>query len=198
MQHLLSRYQAVNGLRRYVDRFTCSLSQTTQPASTSEPTEEYRTQRKPIYSLPFYGATDTELENLSDNMVEKAVKSYGGLLRKKDSISMWRERLRGLTNASHRPNQLTIEGVVVSDKMAKSVVVAARRRAFSSKYEKHFFKTRRFMAHDEFDLCREGDRVLIRSCRMLSKRKTHVVVQNFGDQTKAEVDSRKIVLEPDD
>lgn len=36
------------------------------------------------------------------------------------------------------------------------------------------------MAHDEFDLCREGDRVIIRSCRLMSRCKAHVVVQNFG------------------
>lgn len=47
------------------------------------------------------------------------------------------------------------------------------------------------MAHDEFDLCREGDRVVIRSCRLMSRSKAHVVVQNFGSRTGAEGDDRE-------
>lgn len=79
--------------------------------------------------------------------------------------------------------------------MDKSVVVAARRAAYAKRIQKSYFKTRRFMAHDEMNLCREGDRVVIKSCRLLSKRKSHVVVQNFGDATRPGVDDRKIVLE---
>ena len=44
------------------------------------------------------------------------------------------------------------------------------------------------MAHDEFDLCREGDHLIIQSCRPLSKQKSHVVVQNYGDNTRSEAD----------
>ena len=85
----------------------------------------------------------------------------------------------------------------MSDKMNKSVVIAARRPRFSEKYEKMYFKTRRFMAHDEQNLCKEGDRVIIRSCRKLSRHKAHVVVQNFGDQTAIGPDNRKVVLKLD-
>lgn len=103
-----------------------------------------------------------------------------------------------MTAASYRPSQLTIQGVVVSNKMDKSVVVAARRRAYVSKLQKHYFKTRRFMAHDEPNLCREGDHVVIRSCRLMSKRKSHIVVQNYGDPTRSGADERSIVLPDDD
>eukprot|EP00171_Calliarthron_tuberculosum_P019339 IDg19339t1 len=65
--------------------------------------------------------------------------------------------------------------------MDKSVVVAARRRCYEPKLQLKYWRTRRFMAHDELNLCREGDRVIIRSCRPLSKRKAFVVVENFGD-----------------
>lgn len=176
------RFQSVS---RYLS--TSSRSAGTQPA--------YRTQQTPVYTLPFYGATDAELSELSDNLVKNAVKSYGGLLRKTDEMGVIRERLRKLTDANYLPSLLTIEGVVVSDKMNKSVVVAARRKAYSSKLRISYLKTKRFMAHDEFDLCREGDRVIIRSCRPLSRRKAHVVVQNFGDKTRVEADSRQIVVE---
>lgn len=119
-------------------------------------------------------------------------------MRPVDTEDVLRDRLRVLTHADYRPSLLTISGVVVSDKMNKSVVIAARRKAYSSKLGLAYLKTRRFMAHDEFDLCREGDRVVIRSCRPLSKRKAFVVVQNFGDLTRVGADERGIVFEGED
>lgn len=157
--------------------------------------DDYRTQRKPTYTLPYYGATDEEIDFLSDEKAKQALKVYGGLVRKGDTGKDWRLRLRKITRSWLRPKQLTISGVVVSDKMFKSVVVAAERPRFSKKYEVGFTKTRRFMAHDELNLCREGDEVTIRSCRPLSKRKAHVVVRNFGDKLRCGTDDRKIVLE---
>jgi len=127
--------------------------------------------------------------------VEQALRAYGGLIRERDEPDVLRDRLRSLTRADYRPSQLTIEGVIVSDKMDKSVVVAARRKAFSTKLRVAYQKTARFMAHDELNLCREGDRVVIRSCRLMSKRKSHVVVKNFGDKTRAETDDRKVVID---
>lgn len=165
-----------------------------QSTILARPQPKYRTQAKPAYTLPYYGASDDTLTDLPDNTVVAALKSYGGLIRKDDGTEVLRERLRALTHAEFRPSLLTIEGVVVSNKMNKSVVVAARRKAYSSKLRMSYLKTRRFMAHDEFDLCREGDRVVIRSCRPLSRHKMHVVVQNFGDKTRAEPDKREIIL----
>jgi len=84
--------------------------------------------------------------------------------------------------------------VVVSNKMDKSVVIASRRKAYAPKIKLQYWRTRRFMAHDELDLCREGDRVVIRSCRPLSKRKAFVVVKNFGDPTRLGEDHRAQVV----
>ena len=84
---------------------------------------------------------------------------------------------------------------MISDKMNKSVVVAVRRRKYVSKIKVWYEKTRRFKAHDERDLCREGDRVVIRSCRPLSKEKSHVVVVNFGDDRRAGKDERKVEVD---
>lgn len=193
MQGLICQRSLLVGVQRRLDSAVRWMCQAT--ISSQEERPDYITQPKPAYTLPFYGATDEELNQLSDNTARLALKSYGGLIRKTDEIDQLRERLRALTNASHRPSLLTIEGVVVSDKMNKSVVVAARRHAYSSKLQKAYLKTRRFMAHDELDLCREGDRVIIRSCRHMSKRKSYVVVKNFGDKTRVEEDDRKIVLE---
>lgn len=176
-------------------RLSSTLRRLCQASAASEERPAYVTQPKPTYTLPFYGASDEVLQGLSNGMVRKALQAYGGLIRKTDEDTELRERLRRVTNASYRPSQLTMEGVVVSDKMNKSVVIAARRSAYSTKIRMPYLKTRRFMAHDEFDLCREGDRVVIRACRNMSKRKSHVVVQNFGDKQRTTKDDRKIVLD---
>lgn len=148
--------------------------------------------RRAVYRLPLYGADESVIQTLPDEMVDKALRMYGGLMRKYDEAGERRDRLMRLTRAFFRPKQLTIEGVVVSDKMDKSVVVVARRPAYAKKLRLKYYKTRRFMAHDELNLCREGDCVVIRSCRPLSKHKSHVVVENFGDGTPVEKDGRKI------
>ncbi|CCH66121.1 SSU ribosomal protein S17p (S11e) [Richelia intracellularis HM01] len=62
-------------------------------------------------------------------------------------------------------------GLVVSDKMQKTVVVAVENRAPHSKYGKIMVKTRRYKAHDEENSCRVGDRVRIQETRPLSKTK---------------------------
>ncbi|QDZ40115.1 30S ribosomal protein S17 [Euhalothece natronophila Z-M001] len=62
-------------------------------------------------------------------------------------------------------------GVVVSNKMQKTVVVAVENRAPSRKYGKTVVTTKRYKVHDENNDCNEGDRVRIRETRPLSKQK---------------------------
>lgn len=62
-------------------------------------------------------------------------------------------------------------GLVVSDKMQKTVVVAVENRSPHPKYGKIVVKTKRFKAHDPENKCQEGDRVRIRETRPLSKTK---------------------------
>ena len=62
-------------------------------------------------------------------------------------------------------------GVVVSDKMQKTVVVAVETRSAHPKYGKIVVRTRRYKAHDEENQCKVGDRVRIRESRPLSKTK---------------------------
>lgn len=149
---------------------------------------------KPAYTLPHYGAPDSLLASLSEIQVRQCLRSYGGLIRDKDDVSVLRTRLRKLTRADYGVKQLTMKGVVTSDKMQKSVVVAVKRPAYSTKLKKRFFKTKRFMAHDEFDLCREGDQVVIRNCRLMSRRKAFVVVENYGDRKWVGEDERAMRL----
>jgi small subunit ribosomal protein S17 len=76
------------------------------------------------------------------------------------------------TNESNTPGRRTTKlGVVVSNKMQKSVVVAVENTVMSGMYQKYIKRTSRFMAHCENNDVNVGDRVLIEETRPLSKRK---------------------------
>lgn len=62
-------------------------------------------------------------------------------------------------------------GVVVSDKMEKTIVVSVERLKQHSMYDKYMKRTSRFMVHDEDNEAREGDIVRVISTRPLSKKK---------------------------
>ncbi len=68
-------------------------------------------------------------------------------------------------------------GLVVSDKMTKTVVVAVENRSPHPKYGKIIVRTKRYKAHDEENQCKEGDRVRILETRPLSKTKRWKVVE---------------------
>ncbi len=68
-------------------------------------------------------------------------------------------------------------GLVVSDKMQKTVVVAVENRAPHPKYGKIVVKTQRYKAHDEENKCKIGDRVRIQETRPLSKTKRWQVTE---------------------
>jgi len=69
------------------------------------------------------------------------------------------------------------EGVVVSNKMMKSIVVAVESKLKHPKYGKFLKKTSRFMAHDEKEECQIGDKVKIMETRPLSKNKCWRLVE---------------------
>lgn len=65
----------------------------------------------------------------------------------------------------------TLQGVIVSDKMAKTVVVAVSRLVKHPKYKKYYKVTKRYKAHDEKGEYHTGDKVAIQETRPLSKEK---------------------------
>jgi small subunit ribosomal protein S17 len=69
-----------------------------------------------------------------------------------------------------------MQGVVVSDKMDKSVVVIVERRTQHPLYKKFIRRSKKYVAHDENNTCKEGDVVQIKECRPISKRKNWEVV----------------------
>ncbi len=68
-------------------------------------------------------------------------------------------------------------GVVVSNKMQKSIVVAVARKVKHPMYGKFVNKTTKFTAHDELNSCNEGDKVRIQETRPLSKNKCWRLVE---------------------
>lgn len=75
---------------------------------------------------------------------------------------------------SHRK---TREGLVVSDKMAKTVVVAVEDRVKHPRYAKVLRRTNKLHAHDELNECGVGDRVLLMETRPTSASKRWRVVR---------------------
>lgn len=72
-------------------------------------------------------------------------------------------------------NRRKMTGVVVRDKMDKTVVIEVEKFLKHPKYHKYLRTKKRYKAHDEKNECRVGDRVLIMESRPLSKEKRWVV-----------------------
>ena len=70
-----------------------------------------------------------------------------------------------------KSNRKTIKGVVVSNKMDKTIVVRAERLVKHPAFHKYIRRYVRYKAHDEQNLCNVGDLVLIVETRPLSKEK---------------------------
>jgi small subunit ribosomal protein S17 len=64
-----------------------------------------------------------------------------------------------------------LQGVVVSDKGEKTVLVLVERRVMHPIYKKYIKRSKKYAAHDETNACKTGDSVRIRECRPMSKRK---------------------------
>jgi small subunit ribosomal protein S17 len=71
----------------------------------------------------------------------------------------------------------TREGIAVSTKMDKTVVVAVVDRVRHPRYQKTLQRTKRIYAHDETNDVREGDRVRVAETRPLSKQKRWRIVE---------------------
>ena len=68
-------------------------------------------------------------------------------------------------------------GVVISNKMAKSIVVSEVKRVKHPMYGKFVLKTKKYMAHDEENNCNVGDTVKIMETRPISKSKCWRMVE---------------------
>ncbi|GMR05826.1 MAG: 30S ribosomal protein S17 [Gammaproteobacteria bacterium] len=71
----------------------------------------------------------------------------------------------------------SISGVVISNKMDKTVTVLVERLEKHALYKKYIRKSTKLHAHDESNECNEGDTVQIEECRPLSKSKSWRVIE---------------------
>ncbi len=81
------------------------------------------------------------------------------------------------SSADHRASRKVREGLVVSDKMEKTVVVLVEDRVKHGLYGKVMRRTSKLKAHDEQNQCGVGDRVQIMETRPLSATKRWRVVE---------------------
>lgn len=79
-----------------------------------------------------------------------------------------------------------IEGVVISDKSDKTVVVSVKRIKTHKKYRKQYVEHKKFMAHDPKNECKAGDKVRIIECAPISKRKKWQVAGIISSKNKVE------------
>ena len=68
-------------------------------------------------------------------------------------------------------------GIVVSNKMDKTIVVQVESRFPHPIYSKTIVKTKKYLAHDETEQCNIGDEVLVQETRPLSKRKRWILTK---------------------
>lgn len=62
-------------------------------------------------------------------------------------------------------------GTVISNRMQKTIVVKVENRYPHPIYSKTLIKSKKYLAHDEFENCNIGDQVLVEQCRPMSKKK---------------------------
>lgn len=76
----------------------------------------------------------------------------------------------------HESHPKKLQGVVVSDRMAKTAVVLVTRLKKYPKYKKYFKVSKKFKAHDENNAHKIGDKVVIQETRPLSKDKRWKII----------------------
>nr|YP_009628831.1 ribosomal protein S17 [Balbiania investiens]QBX88614.1 ribosomal protein S17 [Balbiania investiens] len=71
-------------------------------------------------------------------------------------------------------------GIVVSDKMTKTITVAVKTKIAHKKYAKILAQTKKYKVHDETNICQIGDIVKIQETRPLSKTKFWTLTSKLG------------------
>ncbi len=73
----------------------------------------------------------------------------------------------------------TVQGIVVSNKMDKTITVRVERKVKHPLYGKIMTRSNKFHAHDPEGVCQEGDRVIIGESRPISKTKNWILVERL-------------------
>lgn len=80
--------------------------------------------------------------------------------------------------ANFKKKNRTFEGVVVSDKMQKTVVVQVDRKKWHPKYKKQYTISKKFKVHDEKNEAHVGDKVIFHETKPMSKDKKWRLVKS--------------------
>jgi small subunit ribosomal protein S17 len=81
-----------------------------------------------------------------------------------------------MTETERIPRKVRV-GLVVSDKMDKTITVAVLRRIAHPLYKKYYKRTKKLMAHDPLNTAHPGDTVRVMECRPISRNKTWRLVE---------------------
>ena len=90
----------------------------------------------------------------------------------------------------NRGTQRQLTGMVVSDKMDKTIVVLVERMVKHRLYKKYVKRRAKFAAHDEQNACQIGDKVMITESRPLSRTKRSIV--RSGKRKRAPLKTRPV------
>ncbi|GJD11155.1 hypothetical protein Gasu2_56690 [Galdieria sulphuraria] len=123
-----------------------------------------------IYQAPYFQAPIELIRSLSTEEIISALKEYAGFLKGDREILL--NRLIFYTRP--RPEEL-IHGKVSSTRMNKTATVVSRRPCFYKRLKVRTFRFRKFMAHDEFNLCDE-------------------VVENYGKRIPTMANMEELIL----
>ena len=83
-------------------------------------------------------------------------------------------------SVAKKSKKRVLQGMVISDRMDKTVMVLVERTVRDPKYKKYIKKRKKFMVHDERNECKVGDKVEIIECKPLSKHKHFSVSRILG------------------
>jgi len=71
-------------------------------------------------------------------------------------------------------------GIVISNKMQKTIIVQIEKKYPHPLYSKTLIKTKKYLVHDDLEKSNVGDTVLVQECRPLSKRKRWKLIKIFS------------------
>lgn len=93
----------------------------------------------------------------------------------------------------------TLTGKVISDKMAKSVIVSWDRRVYVPKFERYEKRKSKICAHNPDCIdAKKGDIVMVSECRPLSKTKHFVIIKLLGKESKKEMIREESLIEDEE
>ncbi len=87
------------------------------------------------------------------------------------------EQTKTLETTEVKSKKRILQGKVASAKAEKTIIVSIERQIAHPLYKKYYKRTKKFMAHDENNECKQGDIVKIRESRPLSARKRWTLVE---------------------